>query len=400
MKSLLIDDDPFTLKLLTRELQYVASVEAVPCARADDAVQMLEADSGKFELVICDLQMPGMDGVEFVRHLGRIGYRGELVLISGEGRRILRTVQMLAREHGINVAAALTKPVSSEQLRQVLASHASGRASASRASRQAYAADEVERAIANGELLNHYQPKVDMASGRLIGVEALVRWQHPRDGLVYPDQFIATAEEHGLIDALTRTVLAEAPRQARQWSREGLTLQMAVNVSMDNLDALDFPEVVTQMTEDAGVAPSGLTLEVTESRLMRSQLKPLDVLSRLRLKGISLSIDDFGMGHSSLTQLRDIPFNELKLDRSFVNGAANDALLGTIVEATLGMVRGLGMKAVAEGVEDQDDWSFLRRLGCDTAQGYFIGRPMAGAEIPRWRARWALRLEEQWAGAS
>lgn len=400
MKSLLIDDDPFTLKLLTRELQYVASVEAVPCARADDAVQMLEADSGEFELVICDLQMPGMDGVEFVRHLGRIGYRGELVLISGEGRRILRTVQTLAREHGINVAAALTKPVSSEQLRQVLAGHASGRPSASRASRQAYAADEVERAIANGELLNHYQPKVDMASGRLIGVEALVRWQHPRDGLVYPDQFIATAEEHGLIDALTRTVLAEALRQAHQWSREGLTLQMAVNVSMDNLDALDFPEVVTQMTEDAGVAPSGLTLEVTESRLMRSQLKPLDVLSRLRLKGISLSIDDFGMGHSSLTQLRDIPFNELKLDRSFVNGAANDALLGTIVEATLGMVRGLGMKAVAEGVEDQDDWNFLRRLGCDTAQGYFIGRPMAGAEIPRWRARWALRLEEQWASAS
>jgi EAL domain-containing protein (putative c-di-GMP-specific phosphodiesterase class I) len=165
-------------------------------------------------------------------------------------------------------------------------------------------------------------------------------------------------------------------------------------VSMDNLAALDFPDLVVQLAGEAGVPLPTLILEVTESRLMMDQRGPLDILTRLRLKRIGLSIDDFGTGHSSLAQLRDIPFNELKLDRGFIDGVANDAALSGIVQATLAMARQLEMKSVAEGIEGRADWDCLRLLGCDVGQGYFIARPMLASEIPAWHAGWKLRLHE------
>ena len=394
MNTLLIDDDPFALKLLARQLAQLGHTAVTLCESAQDALALLETQSDTVGMVFCDLQMPGMDGVEFVRHLARIGYPGSLVLVSGEQGRVLQTVQKLAQAHQVHILAALAKPVSPEQLKQVLAMHAARRAILPHAPRDPYPADELARAIAGGELVNHYQPKVDMATGALIGVEALVRWQHPRDGWVFPDQFLATAEQNGLIDALTRTVLTAALHQARLWRNEGLDLQMAVNVSMENLASLEFPDLVAQWVHEAGLPLSSLTLEVTESRLMKDIRAPLDILTRLRLKRIGLSIDDFGTGHSSLAQLRDIPFDELKLDRGFVNGAARDPSLRAIVEATLAMAGQLGMKAVAEGVEDRADWDCLRAMGCDVAQGYFIARPMPGADLPAWRAGWELRRAE------
>ena len=394
MKTLLIDDDPLALKLLARQLERLGCVGLMLCERAGEAMTLLEARSEVIELMFCDLQMPDIDGVEFVRHLASIGYSGSLVLVSGEDGRILKTVAKLARAHRIHALGVLQKPIQNEQLSELLASHAARKAATQRAAQGAFEPAELERAIASGELINHYQPKVALASGALIGVESLVRWQHPQAGLVYPDRFITLAEDHGLIDALTLAVLAAALRQSRRWRDAGLDLQVAVNISMDNLAALDFPESVARLASEAGIELSRLVLEVTESRLMKDVRAPLDVLTRLRLKGVSLSIDDFGTGHSSLAQLRDIPFDELKLDRSFVHGAAGDASLGAIVEATLAMTRQLGMKAVAEGVEDKADLDYLRGHGCDLVQGYFIARPMPGADLVGWRAAWESRRWE------
>jgi EAL domain-containing protein (putative c-di-GMP-specific phosphodiesterase class I)/CheY-like chemotaxis protein len=391
LRTLLVDDEPFALKLLARQLQRLGCTVVATCERAEDALALLESRPETIDVVLCDLQMPGVDGVEFVRHLACSGYRGSLILVSGEEKRILQTVQKLARAHGIHVLGMLEKPVSPQQLQQVLASNAPRPAAASRVARHPHTPDELKCAIAGGELVNHYQPKVNLATGALIGVEALVRWQHPQAGLVFPDHFISMAEEHGLIDDLTRAVLTAALRQARLWRTAGLHLQLAVNVSMDNLQSLDIPEVVAQLAREAEVALSDVVLEITESRLTKNAHASLDVLTRLRLKRIGLSIDDFGTGHSSLAQLRDIPFDELKLDRSFVNGAGKDPALRAIVEATLAMARQLGIKSVGEGVEDRDDWDFLHALGCDVAQGYFIARPMSGADLPAWRAGWELR---------
>ena len=393
-KILLIDDDPFALKLLARQLTLEGCDAVTLCEQAQQALDSLETHRESIDLVFCDLQMPDIDGVEFVRHLARIGYLGSLVLVSGEDGRVLQTVQRLAQAHQVHMLGVLSKPVVPEALHQLLALHASRRIAPPSEPRRQFRPEELRDAIAGGQLVTHYQPKIELSTGQAIGVEALVRWQHPQAGLVAPDRFIGIAEEHGLIDALTHQVLASALAQTRLWQDQGLDLHLAVNVSMDNLAALNFPDEVARLVHETGVLPTSLTLEVTESRLMKDIRAPLDILSRLRLKRIRLSIDDFGTGHSSLAQLRDIPFDELKLDRSFVNGASKDAALRAIAQSTLAMARQLGMQSVGEGVEDLSDWDFLSAMGCDVAQGYFVARPMPGAALAGWAKQWEPRGAE------
>lgn len=399
MKILLVDDDAFTLQVLAHQLKQLGCTDVVTCLRAREALALLGDDVAPVQLVFCDLQMPDIDGVEFVRHLSQRQFRGSLVLLSGEDERIVRAAEQLANAHRIDVIGAVVKPVSVDQLRLMLSRCEPDRLDSVIAPSSGFSAAEFEQALTRGELVLHFQPKVDLATAALTGVEALVRWQHPDAGLVYPDQFIDMVEDAGLMDGLTRAVLAGTLDQARLWKADGLDLQVAVNISVTNLAQLDFPDWVAQLAHDAGIAPARVMLEVTESRLMQDLRAPLDILTRLRLKRIGLSIDDFGTGHSSLTQLRDIPFDELKLDRSFVHGAGTDSRLGAIVQGTLSMAQQLRIKSVAEGVEDRADWAYLRGLGCDVAQGYFIARPMPAADLVAWHRDWDRRRPTLTAGA-
>ncbi len=355
---------------------------------------MLDAHVDTIELVFCDLQMPDMDGVEFIRHLGRINYRGCLVLVSGEGERIRQTAEKLAQAYRIDILGELSKPVDREQLAMVLGKFGTVRAQGHfQKSHSAFAPDELRQAIDNGELVNHYQPKIDFVTGKLVGVESLVRWQHPAAGLVFPDRFIGIAEDHALIDALTLNVLSMAFEQKRAWDLQGLAVHVAVNVSMDNLAVIDFPEVIARLGDAAGIRLSDVVLEVTESRLMSDLASTLDVLTRLRLRRVGLAIDDFGTGNSSLVQLRDFPFDELKMDRSFVHGSTTDTSLRAIVDGTLTMARGLGIKSVAEGVEHLADFQLMRSMGCSMGQGYLFGRPMPGNDLPGWNQDWNRRWQ-------
>jgi len=190
---------------------------------------------------------------------------------------------------------------------------------------------------------------------------------------------------------LTVAVLRSSLRQMRLWLDDGIFMQLAVNISMDSLNELDFPDFVAREAASEGVPLTNLVLEVTESRLMADPLASLDILTRLRLKQIGLSIDDFGTGHSSLAQLRDIPFDELKVDRGFVHGAHQDPSLRAIVTSSVGMSRQMGIRSVAEGIEDENDFQYARAAGFDVAQGYFVGRPMNAKELPNWIANWNER---------
>ncbi|CAN5427174.1 EAL domain-containing protein [soil metagenome] len=239
-------------------------------------------------------------------------------------------------------------------------------------------------AIAADELTLHYQPKVELRTGQVLGVEALVRWYHAEHGLIGPDEFIPIAEHTGLITPLTHFVLRRALDQCRAWREGGTAVGVAVNVSARSLLDAAFPDVVAELLETARCPAGALTLEITESSMMADPVRTMDVLVRLSAMGVGLSIDDFGTGYSSLSRLKRLPVDEIKIDRSFVQSMALDPDDAAIVQSTIDLGRNLRLRVVAEGVEDQATFERLRELGCDAAQGYWISRPLAAYQIEEW----------------
>lgn len=376
------------LKLLSYMLANLGYTDVSLYDNGSAALACINSPDNAPNLILLDLNMPEMDGLEFVRHLVERHYVGSVILVSGEDERMQQAAEKLAIAHKVTVLGHLHKPASPEKLMALLEKWVDPSQQTVLLAKKVYSADVLRQAIENDQLVNYYQPKVWTATGQVMGVETLVRWQHPVDGIVFPDQFISVVEAHGLIDDLTRVVLTHALADAKIWQAAGLNLQVAVNLSMDNLVSSDYPDFVTGLAAQAGVSPSTIVLEVTESRLMADLRIPLEILTRLRLKRFRLSIDDFGIGNSTLAQLRDLPFDELKIDQSFVHGAWGDEKLRAMFHASLGLAQQLGLESVAEGVEDLADWEFVCRAGCDIAQGYFIAKPMPAAALPAWILSW------------
>jgi EAL domain-containing protein (putative c-di-GMP-specific phosphodiesterase class I)/FixJ family two-component response regulator len=390
---LLLDDDPFMLKLLTHMLAQLGYRRVTACDSGQAALQRVRGTPSGVDLILLDINMPAMDGIEFIRGLVDYRYRGSVILISGENRRILQGVEKLIEAHRLTALGHLQKPVRPEDLATLICELKPnvGRAKSSPAPQHLYSVEQLRAAMAHGELVNYYQPKVAVSTREVVGVESLVRWQHPVDGLIFPDQFIELAAAHGLITEVTRLVLTGAAKQAKAWWQAGYHLPIAVNVSMDDLADLDFPDRAEALASSVGIEPRLITLEVTEGQVMRQLSTVLDVLSRLRLKRFRLAIDDFGTGHSSLAQLRDLPFDELKIDRGFVHGAPTDETRSAICKASLSMAHQLKMQVVGEGIENREDWDFLHHLGCEVGQGYFIARPMPAADMVGWIEGWRVR---------
>ncbi|HTZ45070.1 MAG TPA: EAL domain-containing protein [Jatrophihabitans sp.] len=241
------------------------------------------------------------------------------------------------------------------------------------------------------QLIMHYQPKLDLTTGEIIGVEALVRWNHPTLGIISPDRFIPLAESTGLIEALTPLVLELALTQCRDATVGGQPICVAVNLSARNVSDASLPERIRSVLERTGIPPSQLLLEITESSVMGDPAQTLPVLHALRELGIALSLDDFGTGYSSLSYLQRLPVSEVKIDRSFVTGLSGDDPVSTraLISAIIGLGEALGLRIVAEGIEDQATLDELRAMGCDVAQGYFIARPMGHLQLSRWLAQHA-----------
>ncbi len=233
----------------------------------------------------------------------------------------------------------------------------------------------------------HFQPKLDLGTGEVRGVEALVRWQHPERGLLAPADFLDRVEEAGLMGPMTRTVLAKALDQAARWLADGRELSVAVNLSASSLVDVDLPARVGAMLAERGLPASVLQLEITEEFLMADRARARTILTALREAGVTISVDDFGTGYSSLSYLRDLPIDELKLDRSFVFPMSEDARATALVSSTIDLAHSLGLRMVAEGVEDEGAYTSLTRLGCDQAQGFFMSRPLPPEELDRWLDR-------------
>jgi len=244
--------------------------------------------------------------------------------------------------------------------------------------------EELRTALSTGQLVMHYQPKIDLDTGDVRAVEALVRWNHPTRGLLNPDAFLALVEEFGLMPSLTRVVLALALDQAEAWHTHGRPLTVAVNLSASSLVDDDLPKQVASMLAARGIPPAVLQLEITEEFLMADRDRARTILTQLRNSGVQISVDDYGTGYSSLSYLRDLPIDELKLDQSFVFPMADDARAAALVASTIALAHSLGLRMVAEGVETIVAYTELARLGCDQAQGYFVSRPIPAAELDHW----------------
>ncbi|HVL56045.1 MAG TPA: EAL domain-containing response regulator [Burkholderiaceae bacterium] len=387
-RVLILDDDEFMLRTLTGALHVIGHRDVVATRHAANALAVVRDPAKRIGLILCDLNLPDIDGIEFLRTLAQEGYRGCLVLISGEGTRTLKLAEDLAVARRLDVLGSLVKPVHASILASYVHEWKLRRAVPPRATTsQSVSADELRAAIASGAITAHFQPQVRLRDRKVVGVEALARWEHP-SGMILPNVFIPVAEEAGLIGPLARRVASYALKQSAGWRRRDILLRMALNASMDNLKDLQFPAALFNAIEEADVPSSSVLVEVTETRFMADPIASRDTLARLRLKKIGLSIDDFGTGYASLAQLRDLPFCELKIDRSFVRNAAFDAAALAILEACVALGKKLSMTLVAEGVETQEDWDRVKAMGCDIAQGYLIAKPMPADEVPDWVLNW------------
>jgi EAL domain-containing protein (putative c-di-GMP-specific phosphodiesterase class I)/CheY-like chemotaxis protein len=384
-RLLVIDDEPGICQFISE----VAGLAGYEASSTCDPKQLDTLDL-LVDVIVLDLLMPAMDGVEVVRELAKRGCRARLIFSSGVERKILDSAARAASAHGLEVAARLPKPVRAAELKSLLEDLAKRRAVQATAKPSAFepTVTELALAIEKDELVVHCQPQISLSDGRWIGVEALVRWQHANHGLLYPDRFIALAEQHGLGLSMTYRVLEHALRQCGVFREQvGFSGMLSVNVPAVALYDLAFPEEVLARANAAGGWPN-LTFEVTETSVSAELAAALDVLTRLRMKGIGLSIDDFGTGQSGMERLYQLPFTELKIDMQFVRAAPNDDGARAIVENSIRLAGDLGLKVVAEGVEDVGIWNWLSRRGCDFAQGYFISRPVSSERLIEWSQKW------------
>jgi EAL domain-containing protein (putative c-di-GMP-specific phosphodiesterase class I)/AmiR/NasT family two-component response regulator len=374
---LVVEDDGFQRRTVARML------------RALGASQVLEAQDGKealasmkniapVDLIVCDLDMPEMDGMEFMRHLGQAKSDASVIISSAKERTLVASVEKMARAYGVRLLGLIEKPVTLAGLEDLIAKSNSGTQQLKRipAGDPSYTLEEILGGVKQRQFVPYYQPKVALGTGRMLGMEALSRWQHPQHGLVTPYSFISVLELSGNINGLTLLILEQAAAACRRMHERGFELTVSVNLSHVSLTDTTMADRITQVVRSVGLDSRYIVFEITETAAMTQVAPALENLARLRMRGFGLSVDDYGTGFASLQQLMRVPFTELKIDQSFVTGCSTNAASRVIVESSVEMARNLGMKSVAEGVESQADWNVVQAVRCDIAQGYFIARPM------------------------
>ena len=388
MQVLVVEDHGFQRRMALRMLGEigVGTIHDAPGGVA--ALDMLQRKPEPPDLVLVDLDMPGMDGVEFIGHVAQGRLARAIALVSAMDPALLAAVQSMARAYGLAVLGSIEKPLTVEKLRSLLTSWEQRLHSADEDDLVEVSLEEIRTALLQDELVAWFQPQVEFLNGKVIAVEALARWRQPGGRLVRAGHFVPLLEREGHSHKLTDSMLEQACRWKRQWDDQGMRLHLSVNVSPATLADPAVADHYQQMVCDHGVSPEEVMLEITEGSLVTDAARGLGVLARLRLKGFGLSIDDFGTGYSSLAQLSQIPFTELKIDQDFVSGASADPRKRAVIEASLDLARKLQLEVVAEGVETTEDWQMLAELGCGVAQGYLIAAPVPGEDLPDAVARW------------
>ncbi|MFC5499367.1 EAL domain-containing protein [Caenimonas terrae] len=394
---LVVEDDDLQREVMLVLLQELGARHPLFAHDGHSALVQLANAARPVQVVITDLNMPGMDGIEFIRQLGESRAAVSIVLMSAVNNTVLKGVEKVAQAHGLALLGVLPKPVRRRDLARVLAAFTAAPQPAPGkgvATFEQFSAEELQQALANREFEPFFQPKVSLQTGTIKGYEALARWRRPGLGIISPGSFIGVMEQSALIDELTYVMLDKSVAACSQWQSLGLDYGVSINVSVLTLSQPDCAQRVLRIVKDHGVDPSLVTIEMTESSTDATGLKTvLANLSRLRINGFGLSIDDYGTGYSSMDRLARIAFTELKIDQSFVAEAQTNASAMAIMQSSVSVAKVLHLVSVAEGVETKAQWDLVRGTGCELAQGYFISRPVEACAVPGMALEWLTRIQ-------
>jgi EAL domain-containing protein (putative c-di-GMP-specific phosphodiesterase class I)/DNA-binding NarL/FixJ family response regulator len=390
LNFLIAEDHDFQRSVLVRILESLGARTVHEASDGHGALKILQDPGRPVDIVISDLDMPGMDGMEFIRRLGETKVRISIILASALERKLIASIATMTEAYGIKLLGVVEKPLSPEKLEPLIKLHKPAKAESDRpkAAGPTFTLEEIAAGLKNNEFEPFYQPKIELATGQVKGAEALARWRHAQQGIVAPYAFIKPLEDNDLIDELTWVMLRTSAAFCSSWHSAGLEATVSVNLSLKSLSDVKIADRVTKLVRRQNLEPRHMVLEVTESAATTDVAEALENLARLRMKGFGLSIDDYGTGYSSMQQLTRIAFTELKIDQSFVANAAKQESARVILESSLVMAKKLKITSVAEGVETKADWDLLRQLGCDLAQGYFIARPMEAGAYLDWVRDW------------
>lgn len=339
-------------------------------------------------VAIIDLDLPGMDGIELIRTLAQQNCRARVIIVGKQSRNLLFSVETMAQAYGVDLLGTVTKPIYAPKLEALLENYAPPPPPANPSKGPSFTFSEVGIGLQAAQFEPFFQPKIELGTGQVKGLEIFARWRHPEYGILGPSAFIDALEQNSRIDYLDWSMIEKSMECCRQFHDKGIPIAISINLAAETLANPAFMQQIAACVARHRLLPDYITFEMPESSVLTNDPSFLERLVRLRMSGYGLAIDDYGTGRSNLQLLARIPFTELKIDRSFVDGASKKRALGTVLSSCLGLARSLDRASVAVGVETKQDWDFLQGLGCTYAQGFHIAEPMEASAFPGWLEDW------------
>lgn len=376
-KVLLVDDDPTQLIILHAYFAGLGCRDIIEAGSAQAALKLIAEHGSSINLLVTDLMMPDMDGIEMLRYLKECSFHGAIAIISSLDQSLRDSAYKLGKMHHLNIIGTCHKPLNKLALDEIF--HQTNLVSSQQSTKnqKIITSDEVFDGFEKGQFIPYYQPKVEVLSGRIVGVEALARWDHPSRGLVSPAKFMPVIEANNLTNSLTFIMFEQAFGDLKKWGAMNIPVKVAVNVTATEIADLGFPDKVHSLIRKFGVEARKIIIEITENEVLAFNSISLEVLSRLRMLSIDIAIDDFGTGYSNLQTLKEFPYTELKIDQAFIRGMTKDSFSQETVRVAATLGRQLNMRLLAEGIETQEEWNFVKQRGIDEVQGFLIAKPMA-----------------------
>jgi len=389
INTIVVDDSKSIRVVLDAILGQLGVKNIVHCGTGIEALEMINARPDHYNLLFIDLNMPEMDGMELIRHLGSQDFKGSIVIISGMEIRVINLASEVARQNKVHLIGNIVKPIKVAELQHILTKfhyfndHLN-------AAKMPLSKAELELAISEQRIIPYFQPKIDSNTNEVHSIEILARIDNPGQGdSILPMRFIKCAEDNNLIDELTFQLLTKAIADYKEM-REcfGNSLTLAFNLSPVQLDDLEIPKKLDALFSQYGISHKQIVIEVTEEWALQSS-NQLETLNRLRMKGYGVSLDDFGTGFTNVTQLKSLPFSEIKIDRSFITNIQQDYFSQVIVNTLIDITQEYDYELVAEGVESHEEYEYLKRLNTRMLlQGYLISKPKPKNELIRWFHNW------------